>query len=64
MQQDCTMQKQEWDATDSTQKVPLDVTKETRGEIVEFLERGGAEWQMAATSVHNDVLLDSEERHE
>ena len=40
-------------------KIPLDVAKETREEIVEFLEKGGAEWQMAATSLHDDVLLDS-----
>ena len=31
--------KQEWDATASTRKYLLDLTKETRGEIVEFLEK-------------------------
>ena len=36
---DCTKQKQERYATDSTRKFPLDLTKETRGEIVEFLEK-------------------------
>ena len=41
-------------------KVPLDLTKETRGEIVEFPE-GGAEWQMAATSLYDHVFLDTEE---
>ena len=45
-------------------KVPLDLTKETREEIVAFLREGGAEWKVAATSMHNDVLLDSEECHE
>ena len=45
-------------------KVPLDLTQETRGGIVEFLEESGAEWPVATTSLHNDVLLDSEECHE
>ena len=40
-------------------KVPLDLTKDTRGNIVEFFE-----WEVAATSMHDDVLLDSEECHE
>ena len=44
-------------------KVPLDLTKETRGEIVELLDKL-EQWQMAATSLHNDVLLDSEECYE
>ena len=39
-----------------------DFTKETRGEIVEFLERV-EQWQMPATSLHDDVLLDSSEYH-
>ena len=43
-------------------KGPLDLTKGTRGEIVEFLGECGAEWQIAATSLHNDVLLDSMSR--
>ena len=29
-----------------------------------ILGESGAEWQMAATSLHDDVLLDSEEWHE
>ena len=41
-------------------KVALDLTKETRREV---LGEGGAEWRMAAISLHDDVL-DSEERHE
>ena len=45
-------------------KVPLDLTKETRGEIVELLEKGGAEWQMAQTGLRNDVLPDPEECYE
>ena len=40
------------------------VTKETRGDIVQFFERGRAEWTVAATSMHFDVVLDSEEYHE
>ena len=32
--------------------------------IVEFWEKGGAEWKMAATSMHDDVLRDSEEFYE
>ena len=40
--------------------VSLDMkSKETRGETVEFLEK--VEWKVAATSMHDDVLLDSEE---
>ena len=35
-------------------KVHLDLTE----------TRGGAKWKMAATSMHDDVLLDSEEYHE
>ena len=29
-----------------------------------FLGKGGTVWEMAATSLHSDVLLDSEECHE
>ena len=36
----------------------------TRGEVSEFLGTCGTEWEMAATSPHDDVSLDSEERHE
>ena len=38
---------------------PLELAKETREELVGFLEKGGAEWKMVATSLHDDVLLDS-----
>ena len=41
-------------------KVFLDLTKETRRNCG-ILGEGGAAWQVAAASVHNDVLLDSEE---
>ena len=34
------------------------MTKETKVEIVDFFGEGGAEWKMAATSMHDDVLLD------
>ena len=44
-------------------EVPLELTRETRGEVVELLEKVEAVWEMAATSLHNDVLLDSEKRH-
>ena len=44
-------------------KVPLDLTKETRGNTG-ILRESRAEWQMAATSMHNDVLLDPEECYE
>ena len=46
--------------------LPFDVTKETGGEVAEFLEKvkqSGTKWKMAATSSHYDVLLDSEESH-
>ena len=42
-------------------EVPLDLTKETRGENRGVSGEGGTEWHMAATSVHDDVLLDSED---
>ena len=45
-------------------EVPLDLTKETRGENRGLPGEGGAEWKVAATSLHNDVFLDSEECHE
>ena len=44
-------------------KIRLDVAKETRGEIVEFLDKSRAEWEMAAASLLDDVLLDSEDCH-
>ena len=40
-------------------KVLMGLTKNTREIIVGVLGEGGAEWQMTATSLHNDVLLDS-----
>ena len=43
-------------------KVLLDLTKETREEIVEFLEKV-EQWQMAATSLYDEVLLDTEKCH-
>ena len=45
-------------------KVPLDLTKrnETRNRGVHG--EGGAECEMVATSLHNDVLLDTEECYE
>ena len=42
----------------------LDLTKETRGQVVELLEKGGTKWNVAATSLYDDVLLDTEECHE
>ena len=44
-------------------KVSLDVEKETRGEVGAFLEKV-EQWEMAATSLHNDVFLDFEKCHE
>ena len=41
-------------------KVPMDLTKETRGEIVEFLEKVEQSGKMAATSLHDDVLMEME----
>ena len=45
-------------------KVPLDFTKETRGENREVSREGGAEWPMAATTLHDDIFLGPEECHE
>ena len=45
-------------------KVPLDLTRETRGEIVECLERVEQSGKVAATSLHDDVLFDSKECHD
>ena len=42
--------------------IPLDFAKETRGEIVEFLEKVEQSGKVAAASLHHDVL-DSKERH-
>ena len=48
--------------TDSTRSLGLDNGNERSN--CGILGESGAEWQMAATSVHNDVFLDSEECHE
>ena len=45
-------------------KVRLDLTKGTRGEVVELLEKVEQCGEMAAASLHNDVLPDPEECHE
>ena len=37
--------------------------KETKGQIVKFRRKGGKVWEMA-TSLHNGVFPESEERHE
>ena len=42
---------------------PLDLTTETRREIVELLEKCGTKWTMAAARLHNEVLFDSERCH-
>ena len=42
-------------------KVPLDLTRENKKRNSGVIGKGGAEWQMAATSLHNDVLLDTQE---
>ena len=42
-------------------KVFLDLTKETRREIVEFLEKVEQSGKMAAANLCNDVLLDTRE---
>ena len=43
--------------------VPLDLTKETRGVLVEFSEKVAQSGKMATTSLHDDVLLDTKECH-
>ena len=45
-------------------KVLLELTTETAGAVVKFLEKGGTKWEMTATSLHSNVLLDIEERYE
>ena len=42
-------------------KVPMDLTKETKVEMVELVEKVEQRWKMAATSLHDDVLFDPEE---
>ena len=41
-------------------KVLLDLSEETRRTNCGVLGEGGAEWNMAATSLHDDVLLNTE----
>ena len=50
--------------TDSSEKVPLGLDKRNERRKCRVPGEGGTEWQVAATSLHNDVLLDSLERHE
>ena len=45
-------------------KVLLDLTTETRGEIVEFLEKVEQSGKWLQQGLHNDVLLHFQERHE
>ena len=45
-------------------KVPLGRDNGNERKNRGFLGKGGAEWKMAATSLYNGVLLDSEECHE
>ena len=45
-------------------KVPLVVTKGNERRNRGVLGNSRAEWEMAATSLHDDVLLNSEECHE
>ena len=44
-------------------KVPLDLERETKGNVVEFLEKGTV-WEMAATNLPSDVLLIPENLYE
>ena len=56
---DCTKQKQACDATDSTRKIlPLGLDNRNRKGNRGVPGEGGTQWQMAATSLHEDVLLD------
>ena len=45
------------------QKVSLVLTKRNAGRNRGVLGEGGTKWKMSATSLHNDVLLDTEECH-
>ena len=45
-------------------EAPLRLPKEILGRNCEVLRGGRPVWEMAATSLHDDVLPDSEERHE
>ena len=40
-------------------KVPVDLTKRDERKRCRILGEGGAEWQMAAPRLHDDVLPDS-----
>ena len=59
----CTKERQELGVTASTQGTRECDTVNERTKRGVFGE-GGAEWKMATKSMHNDVLLDSEECHE
>ena len=39
-------------------KIPLDLSRETRGILMEFFGEGVTVWEMATTSLHDDVLPD------
>ena len=41
----------------------MDLTRETKRSVVEFLEKV-EQWEMAAANLHDHVFLDSKERHE
>ena len=56
---ECTNQKTGVGCDGFHPKVDLDLTPETRGEIVEFLDKVEQTGRMAATNMHNDVLLDA-----
>ena len=56
---ECTNQKTGVGCDGFHPKVPLDLTTETRGEIVEFSDKVEQTGRMAATSMHDDVLLDA-----
>ena len=57
----CTRQRQEWDVTAVHPKVLLGFEKRNEERNRGVLGEGGTKWKVAATSVHDDVLLDSEE---
>ena len=45
-------------------KVPADLNERDKRRSGGILGEGGTVWEIAARRLHNDVLLDSEERHE
>ena len=55
---DCTKQKTGVECDGFHPKVPLDLTQETRKGNCRVPGEGGTEWEMAAASLHDDVLLD------